>query len=182
MKPLFTIHGGEYLVGSYIEQHFKRVNVWIPSRDTGIDLLVSDRPNRRAVSLQVKLSKDWLVTHMKPEFQGPLRACGWWTINQSKLRKSAADYWVFVLVGFARRTTDFVIVPTGILQQRLRSIHGAQRTMQSYLWVTNRGRCWETRGLLRRAQLRVANGDYRQTSRDFTKWLNQWTPVARLNA
>ncbi len=43
MKPLFTIHGGEYLVGSYIERHFKRVNVWVPSRDTGVDLLVSDR-------------------------------------------------------------------------------------------------------------------------------------------
>src|SRR5713101_6816222 len=45
MKPLFTIHGGEYLVGSYIEQHFKRVNVWIPSRDKGADLLVTDRHN-----------------------------------------------------------------------------------------------------------------------------------------
>ena len=24
MKPLFTVHGGEYLVGSYIEQHYKQ--------------------------------------------------------------------------------------------------------------------------------------------------------------
>jgi hypothetical protein len=37
MKTLFTIHAGEYLVGSHIEQHFRRVNVWIPSRDTGVD-------------------------------------------------------------------------------------------------------------------------------------------------
>jgi len=36
MKPLFTIHGGEYLVGCHIEQKFKRVNVWVPSRDTGV--------------------------------------------------------------------------------------------------------------------------------------------------
>jgi len=52
MKPLFTIHAGEYLVGSHIEQKFRRVNVWVPSRDTGVDLLVSDRRNRHAVSLQ----------------------------------------------------------------------------------------------------------------------------------
>lgn len=26
MKTLFTVHGGEYLVGSHIEERFKRVN------------------------------------------------------------------------------------------------------------------------------------------------------------
>jgi hypothetical protein len=36
MKPIFTIHAGEYLVGSYIEEHYKYFNVWIPSKDTGI--------------------------------------------------------------------------------------------------------------------------------------------------
>jgi hypothetical protein len=98
MKLMFTIHGGEYLVGAHIGRRFKRVNVWVPSRDTGVDLLVSDPQNRHALSLQVKFAKDWLVTHMKPEFQQPLRACGWWSIDQTKLSKSAADFWVFVLV------------------------------------------------------------------------------------
>lgn len=50
MKPLFTVHVGEYLVGSYIEQHYKRVSVWIPSRDTGVDLMVSDRRGRSTVT------------------------------------------------------------------------------------------------------------------------------------
>jgi hypothetical protein len=59
MKPLFTIHAGEYLVGEYIERHFKQVNVWLPARDTGIDLLISDLLNRRVVSIQVKYSKDF---------------------------------------------------------------------------------------------------------------------------
>src|SRR6266851_973153 len=110
MKPLFTIHGGEYLVGSHIEQNFKQLNVWVPSRDTGIDLLVTNYSNRRALSLQVKFGKDWLVTHMKPEFHEPLRACGWWTINREKLRTSPADFWVFVLLGSKRQTTDFIII------------------------------------------------------------------------
>jgi hypothetical protein len=28
MKPLFTVHVGEYLVGSYIEQYYKRVSTF----------------------------------------------------------------------------------------------------------------------------------------------------------
>ena len=181
MKPLFTIHAGEYLVGSHIEQHFRHVNVWVPCRDTGVDLLVSDRHNRRAVSLQVKFSKDFLVTTMGPVFQKELRACGWWTIDQSKLRTSPAEFWVFVLHGFARRTVDFVIVPPRELLRRLQSIHGSQKTIQSYLWVTEGRRCWETRGLPRKDQLRIADGLYRVPKREFTKWLNEWGPVARLN-
>jgi hypothetical protein len=181
MKPLFTIHAGEYLVGSHIEQQFRRVNVWVPSRDTGVDLLVSDRRNRRAVSLQVKFSKDFLVTHMGPVFQKDLRSCGWWTIDQNKLRDSPADFWVFVLHGFARRTIDFIIVPPRELWRRLRSIHGSHKMIQSYLWVTEGGRCWETRGLQRKDQLRIADGTYRVPKREFTKWLNEWDPFARLN-
>jgi predicted helicase len=74
MRPLFTVHAGEYLVGAHIEWRFKRVNVWVPVRDTGVDLLVSDEWNRQTVSLQVKFSKDFLVTHHGPEFQKALRA------------------------------------------------------------------------------------------------------------
>jgi hypothetical protein len=62
MKPLFSVHAGEYLVGSHIEHRFRKVNVWVPAKDTGIDLLVTDRSNRRSASLQVKFSKDFLVT------------------------------------------------------------------------------------------------------------------------
>jgi hypothetical protein len=182
MRPLFTVHSGEYLVGSHIEQQFKRVNVWVPSRDTGVDPLVSDRQNRHTVSLQVKFSKDYLVTHMGTVFQKNLRACGWWTINGDKLRKSPADFWVFVLLGFDRRTVDFVIIPPGELWHRLRSIHGSQKIIQSYLWTTEHPhRCWETRGLPRGEQLRIADGQFREPHRELTKWLNNWRPVAELN-
>lgn len=181
MKPFFTVHGGEYLVGSYIERRFKRVNVWVPSRDTGVDLLVSDRRNRRTLSLQVKFSKDYLVTHMGPEFQKALRVCGFSTINSGKLRTSPADFWVFVLHGFARRTTDYVVVPPSELWRRLRSIHGSQKRFYAYLWVTERRRCWEARDLRRKEQHQIADGTYREPVRDFTKWLNRWAPVASLS-
>jgi hypothetical protein len=181
MKPLFTIHAGEYLVGALIEQRFKRVNVWIPLRDTGIDLLVSDRLNRRSLSLQVKFSKDFLATHMGPAFQKQLRACGWWTIKRDKLRASPADYWVFVLQGFASRSVDFVVVPRLELLRRLRAVHGSAKIIQSYIWVTEAKRCWETRGCNRAEQLSIAHGHYADGHRDLTRWLNNWAPVAQLN-
>jgi len=184
MKPLFTLHAGEYLVGAHIEQSFKRANVWVPSRDTGIDLLVSDGQNRNTVSLQVKFSKDFLVTNMRPAFREKLRACGWWAIKWDKLVKSQADYWVFVVLGFASRTTDFVVIPRQDLIDRLGVVHGASKStkiLQTYIWVTSHKRCWETRGLIHADQQAVADGDYQHPHRDLTKWLNNWDPVARLD-
>ena len=182
MRPLFTIHGGEYLVGSHIEQHFKNVNVWVPSRDTGVDLLVSDRNSRRAVSLQVKFSKDYLVTDMDAEFQKNLRACGYWTINRKKLRSSRASLWVLVLVGFEKRSTDFIIIEPKRLLRVLQSIHRRKdNTIRSYLWVTEHKRCWETIGLGREGERQITNGTYKDPHRDFTKWLNEWKPIEQLN-
>ena len=43
MKSLFTVHAGEYLVGSHIERNFKRVNVWLPAKDTGVEQLAPYR-------------------------------------------------------------------------------------------------------------------------------------------
>jgi len=84
MKSLFTIHAGEYLVGSHIENKFKDLRVWIPSKDTGIDLLVSNADNSKAMSIQVKFSKDF-------SHQTKSLSCGWWTLNEQKLADSTAD-------------------------------------------------------------------------------------------
>jgi hypothetical protein len=50
-----------FLVASYIEQRFKDYLVWIPSRDSGVDLLLRDKDCRNAVSIQVKFSRDFLA-------------------------------------------------------------------------------------------------------------------------
>ena len=154
--------------------------------DTGIDLLVSDSANRRTVSLQVKFSKDFLVAHMQkqePEFQRKLRACGWWTLNSEKLRRSRADYWVFVLQGFASKSVDYVVIPPQELSRRLTSIHhGRHQTWQVYLWVTRTDRCWETHDLeQQRLNSLIAGDKYSNLNRDFSKYLNSWEPVERLN-
>ena len=119
---------------------------------------------------------------MRPEFQERLRACGWGSINWEKLAASPADLWVFVLQGFASRSTDFVVVPRQELLRRLGAIHGVGKTIQTYIWVTRDKKCWETRGLKNPDQLLVANGDYEHRDRDLTQWLNNWSQIARLNS
>jgi len=138
MKPLFTIHAGEFVVGDFLERKFPNVNVWVPSKDAGIDLLVTDKRNKRTVSLQVKFSRDFLATQIQKVFQRPLRACGWWSLNREKIVGSNADYWVFVLVGFERQGTDFVIIKPSELLNRLDSIHAGIKIIQRYIWVTQK--------------------------------------------
>lgn len=180
MRPFFTIHAGEYLVGLHIEQRFRRTLVWVPSRDTGVDLLVSDRKRRRSVALQVKYSKDFLP-HMAAEFQKQLRARGWWSLDRDKLRNSVADLWVFVLPGFAAPTVDCLVIPPQELWRRLRAVHGRPKRLHIYLTVTETKRCFETRGVHRDELRRIGWDQYRHRHRDLTRWLNNWGPIERLN-
>jgi hypothetical protein len=39
MRPIFTIHAGEFIVGEHLERKFKGLNIWVPTKDTGVDLL-----------------------------------------------------------------------------------------------------------------------------------------------
>lgn len=123
MRPLFTIHAGEYLVALEVERRFPRALLWVPARDTGVDLLVSDRRRRRTVALQVKYSKDFLP-HMGAEFHKHLRARGWWTLDRDKLRGLVADLWVFVLPRFDAPTVDCLVIPPSELWRHLRAVHG----------------------------------------------------------
>lgn len=184
MQPLFTIHAGEYLVGSHIEQHLRdpngdKVNVWVPSKDTGIDLLVTDKTNKNTTSLQVKFSKDFLLTHGRPEYRDKLLSCGWWTLNREKIRKSPADYWVFVLHTHDKNAMQYVILTPQQLLKRLDAIRPDVKSGMSYIWVTKDNgagqQCWETRGLNKSETDVLVLGDGRiAPERDFSGFLNSW--------
>lgn len=180
MRPLFTIHAGEYLVGLHIQKHLK-LNVWIPAKDTGIDLLVTDPENRCAVSLQVKYGKDFLPEEKIAALREKLRCISWFTMNRTKLNASPAEFWVFVLHGFKSKAPDFIVIPTAELQRRMTEIHGSDsEILQSFLCSTD-NKCWETRGLGSSDMLQIANGTYKDPVRDFTKYLNGngWTALKK---
>lgn len=186
MKPIFTIHAGEFLVGCEIEKLFKKVKVWIPAKDTGIDLLVSNNGNTKTVSLQVKFSRDYLATNAKDSsILSGLRAGGWWTPTRQKIKESEAQYWVFVLVGFANRSTDFIIIKPDDLLKRLDAINGKTvKKFNIYFWVTKDNKCYETRNLDKSDKLLIAKKKFNNKNYDFTthlKKLKDWTPLKILN-
>jgi hypothetical protein len=181
MKPLFTVHAGEYLVGSRIEKQFPRLNIWLPSKDTGVDLLLTNAKTTRAVSLQVKFSKDFTPTHHTPFIQSRIMATGWWTHQEKKIRDSKANFWIFVLPSFTEHKSSFVVIQPKELLRRLRVIHRrSEKRIHSYFWVTKTGRCWETRGLNKADQELIAFDRFRDRNRDFTPFLDRWSVIGKL--
>lgn len=178
MKPLFTVHAGEYLVGSYVEEHFRDLSVWVPSKDTGIDLLVTNKKQTRSVSIQVKYSKDFNIAH-EPMLISRLFAAGWWTLDRKKIQSSLACFWVFVLPSFLEHETSFVIVPQAELLRRFTNIYGSKQRIDSYLWVTKNNECWETRGLKKDDKEMVAFGRYKNNDRNFSQYLNRWDLIRK---
>jgi hypothetical protein len=181
MRPLFTIHAGEYVVGEELERKFKsKINVWVPTKDIGIDLLVTNKANTSAISFQVRFSRDYLTTHLSAEFQEPMRACGWFKLSRNKIKASTADYWVFVVLGSKKRSRDYVIPRPKELLKRLDRIHGRKKDFQVYIWVTEKKRCWETRNLLKSKQRDIAFNTFVDRYRDFSPYLNNWRMIKDL--
>lgn len=123
MRSIFTVHAGEFIVGEHLERTYNGLNVWVPAKDIGIDLLVTNANNSKGASFQVKFSRDFLTTAMGPEFQTPMRVCGWFTLSPTKLQNSPARFWVFVLIGSKARSRDYVIIEPTELFNRLKAIH-----------------------------------------------------------
>ena len=183
MKTIFTIHAGEFLVGSEIERRIPEANVWLPSKDTGVDLLATNKQSTQVVSLQVKFSRDYRLTTTDQMYGDRLRATGWWKLNRQAIHKSEADLWVFVLLTFAPeyraftyKKTQFVLISPRDLEKRL-SDFDENADIQFYLWVTSTDKCWATRGLRRDDLTGIADGSYSNNHRDFTQYLNAWSDL-----
>lgn len=182
MRPLFTVHAGEFLVGEYIERHFPSLNVWIPAKDTGVDLLVTDVNARHTLSLQVKLSRDYRPPEATEDFDRSLVAAGWLTLDHDKIEKSPAEWWVIVLVSHERRMKpQFIVLPPSELLSRLIKIHGKSKRYHFYPWVTKDNLCLQGRGLGKKERACLANGTFQLGDRDLSSFLNKWTCLQNLS-
>lgn len=179
MKPLFTIHAGEYLVGSYIEEHFREFNVWLPSKDTGVDLLVTNKDCSKSVALQVKFSKDFSLTKTPDYLRQEIIARGWWTPQRARIAHSRADFWVLVLHNIHYKKVQYIIIKPKEYLYRLTRLHGKKSRIHTYLAVTKK-KCWETRGLKKRDFIGISEDSYKNHFRDFSKYLNNWGPIKNL--
>lgn len=107
---MFPLHAGEYLVGAEIEKRFRDLRVWVPSKDTEIDLLVTSTNCKNTVSLQVKFSKDYLGKGVREIISKGVKSGDWWTFKRDQIVSSPADYWVLALYQFQNRSYDFLII------------------------------------------------------------------------
>jgi hypothetical protein len=185
MRPLFTVHAGEFLVGQHIETSFKDKNVWVPTKDLGVDLLITNSANTKAETLQVKFSRDFLpMMKLESVTQRQLRSCTWFTLDEKHLAASKANHWVLVLLGFEKRSYDYLIIKPNELFTRLKTIHGSASgsasRYQTYVWVTKHDRAWLTRNLKRADEERIAQDTYEDKDRDVTGYLNDWSAIKDL--
>lgn len=178
MRPIFTVHAGEYLVADYVERHYNKnpcLRVWVPSKDDGIDLLITSNDCQRSVSLQVKFSKDF---DCGQEYD----ASGWWSLKRDKIITSRADYWVFVLPRFEseRKYDDcfYFLVPPAELIKRLKKIHGESDVYNMYLTVS-KDVAIATRGMKQKEKDEALKMPSATNVRNFTEFMNAWTQVLK---
>lgn len=183
MKPIFSIHAGEYLVGEYLESHFKNLRLWLPSKDTGIDILATDKNCKQNLSIQVKFSKDFYAGVERTEKNQKLKTGGWWTLQRDKIINSPADYWVMVLYQISGKKCDFIVIKPADLVKKYDQIFGEKNRISSYLTVTNHKtpRCWELRQLKNQDRTKIFQDTLTSPARNFDKYLNNWAAFEKLN-
>jgi hypothetical protein len=183
MRPLFTVHAGEYLVGEFIEKNFPSLNVWIPSKDTGIDLLITNKSNSNSISLQVKLSRDYRSYHSVNQFESTLTVGGWFTLKHLKIEKSTADYWVFVLVSHDKKVKPrhIVISPKELLK-KLIEVHQKSSSYNFYLWLRDCDKlALDGRGLSQADKKLLIDGNLNLGPRNYSSYIENWKPIISLS-
>lgn len=180
MQTLFTIHAGEYLVGSFIEKRFPDCRVWIPSKDSGIDLLITDKTHTRSLSLQVKFSKDFMPTLGSFLDTDELKVLTWFKFSAKALSTSQADYWVLVAHSYACTTPIFLVIPPKRLFEQAIKHHSNTKSLNLYFAINSLDQCWEIRGLSKDDKTRMLDGTLKTHSRNFTKYVNNWAPIQRI--
>jgi hypothetical protein len=180
MQAFFKVHPGEFLVGDYITRRLKKYDVWVPAKDSGVDLLLTahdthGKGSPRAIRLQVKFSRsfDGRAANFKD-----FVALGWYTLKWAKIRNSRADVWIFVIADF-RRKLQFVVVPLSKLKELVGREGGTTRHL--YLTVFGKGKdgmkCFDTRGLDGEDQKALSRRGLpppEEARRDYTAFLNNW--------
>jgi hypothetical protein len=177
MKPFYSIDAGEFLVGSAIEKRYPSVSLWFPAKDTGDDFLLLNRNQGAQCAIQVKVSRDYLATHMAEALHPHLKCCGWFTPRRSKIMNSKSDFWILGLHSYGKLCLRLLILRPEDLLRRYDRIHGQAEQLQSYFWLTADERVYETRGLSKRDQSKILDGTYRDKDRDFTSLLENWLPL-----
>jgi hypothetical protein len=72
---------------------------------------------------------------------------------------------------------QYVIIKPKELYNRLKTLHKGVKYLQIYLWVTASKKYWEARGLKKKEHDDIVSDTYKNQTRDFTYFLNNWNPI-----
>jgi len=168
MRHLYSPTPGEFLVGAELER--REFRVYLPTKDSGIDLLAARDEHHLAV--QVKESRTY------PQ---PARSAVDWTSwtqlgpgDLGRAQELGVDFFVFVVhvpdVSGARPRflPLYIVIAPGELERRLAAYRpSADRAV--YWYQSEDRQLWEVRG--RRSE---AGPPFRVAERNFTSHLNAW--------
>ncbi|MGI3186274.1 hypothetical protein [Nioella aestuarii] len=178
MRPIFTIHAGEFVFGEAIEKLFPSADLWIPAKDRGIDFLITVPGQEKSVSVQVKMSRDYSNALAKTEFDKRQLAGGWFKFSHEKIANSPAEIWSLILISRSRKTKPmFVNIRPDALLDKLETTHGVKDSYDLYPWILkmhSKTICVEGRGLKKDAREQIACGERIPESRDWTEHFEDW--------
>jgi hypothetical protein len=172
----YQTHFAEDIVKDEIHKVFKnRFNVYIPTKDNGIDILLTDKENKKNVTIQVKWSKNH-----HPDYENQNDCFGWFTFKKNKLEKSIADFWVIVVPQSFTKKFKFVVVKPSELISMYKKFNIYDDVVNSYLDISG-NKVFESRGLSkieRKDQINSKNNT--NNPREFVDVLNNWARIEEL--
>jgi len=88
---------------------------------------------------------------------------------------------IFNFLNFFCKKSDIesVVIQPNMFLKKLDNIYRQSTTIQLYLWVTNKNKCWNARKLKKQEGILIANDSYSNKLRDFTPYLNNWTELKK---
>lgn len=184
MNPLFTIHAGEFVFGEHVEKKFKSLRLWIPTKDTGVDFLITSKDHRKVLAVQVKMSRDYRPQFSKTEYERVLRAAGWFVFSHKALEESKADLWSLILIFHERKSKPvFINIPPKKLLEKLVDIHGEKPVYHLYPWVAQVDDglvCIEGRGMKSSDKQMLSRGEF-DSKRDLGVYYDDWAMLESLS-
>ena len=97
------MHAGEFVFAEAIEKRYPNLKIWMPTKDTGVDFLLTGEASKSPVSVQVKMSRDYRPAFSKDDFDEKLNAAGWFVFSYSALESSSAGIWSLILISHVRK-------------------------------------------------------------------------------
>lgn len=180
MRPIFTIHAGEYIFAEEVAKKFKSLELWIPVRDTGVDFLVTNREidtkSIQVKSIQVKMSRDYspLAASRHP-FN--IVAGGWFRFRRAQLENSKADLWSLIVISREKNFHPYFInISPEDLLNKLSDTHGENETYDFYPWILESGCCLDGRGLKKQDLETIKNDPMKDIDpvRNWTPFCQNW--------